>query len=42
MTPEEAKVFEDWLMQVYQLNNSVPFYVLAEVLRTVRAKANVR
>lgn len=40
MTLEEAKAFEQWLLQAYKNDPTVPFPVLAQALKAIRT--NVR
>lgn len=37
MTLEELKAFEMWLLKAYEMSPSVPFPILAQVLKLVRA-----
>lgn len=41
MTLEELKTFEKWLMEAYESRPAVPFTILAQALKAVRASVRL-
>ncbi len=39
MNRAELEAFEAWLLKAYQYDNSVPFAIIAQALKQVRANA---
>jgi len=39
MSQEDLKAFENWLVEMWRVNNTIPFHVVASALKAVRANA---